>query len=82
MCQLWTVGSRKTITVTIGTSTGSAIVASAKANDITPAEAVQNMQKMAEQQGYVPGGRIRAHLREPLRRHCIALRDPLPPRRC
>jgi transcription initiation factor TFIIIB Brf1 subunit/transcription initiation factor TFIIB len=29
----------------------SAIVASAEANDIRPAEAVQNMQKMAEQQG-------------------------------
>ena len=29
----------------------SAIVASAEANDITAAEAVQNMQKMAEQQG-------------------------------
>ncbi len=29
----------------------SAVVASAEANDITPAEAVQNMQKMAEQQG-------------------------------
>ena len=29
----------------------SAIVASAEANDISPAEAVQNMQKMAEQQG-------------------------------
>jgi hypothetical protein len=29
----------------------SAIVASAEANDMSPAEAVQNMQKMAEQQG-------------------------------
>jgi hypothetical protein len=29
----------------------SEIVASAEANDITPAEAVQNIQKMAEQQG-------------------------------
>lgn len=29
----------------------SQVVASAEANDITPAEAVQNMLKMAEQQG-------------------------------
>jgi hypothetical protein len=29
----------------------SAIVASAEANDLSPAEAVQNMQKIAEQQG-------------------------------
>jgi hypothetical protein len=29
----------------------SQVVASAEANDITPAEAIQNMLKMAEQQG-------------------------------
>jgi hypothetical protein len=36
----------------------SAIVTSAEANDISPAEAVQNLQKMAEQQGEFPQPRL------------------------